>query len=248
MWSLFIMFRYLLLLINSKIEWTEVQSHDQKMHKKCCVGAFLLFLSSHTLSHIPPLLQCHALKNGNLGSSWSSPNSLKQLHTKQGRTEQAGALSLPYMPWEALLWSQRQRTAWFEQHSGTQGTQMASTKSCHEPQPMAAGIPEPGKSDFTGNLGSPGRLGGSASSSLAPVSGCSWSSSVGNDCQAQLQLWAVLYENKECLKAVSDHGLHSELPDIHCTLQMERDNKTGSGKHLAAFPYPDLMGTVATTQ
>lgn len=60
-----------------------------------------------------PLLQC---------STWSFPNSLKQLHKKQARTEQAGTLSLPYTPLEALLRSQRQRTAWFEQHSWTQVT------------------------------------------------------------------------------------------------------------------------------
>lgn len=86
---------------------------------------------------------------------------------------------------------------------------------------MAAGIPVPKKSDFTGNLGNPGRLGGSASSSLTPVSGCSQHSPEGNDCQAQLELWAVLYKNKECLKPVSDHGLHFEPPAIHLKLQRE---------------------------
>lgn len=69
-----------------------------------------------------PLLQCHFVKNGNLCSTWSFPNSLKQLHKNQARTEQAGTLSLPYIPWEALLRSQRQRTAWFELHSWTQVT------------------------------------------------------------------------------------------------------------------------------
>lgn len=111
--------------------------------------------------------------------------------------------------------------------------------------------------NFTGSLGKAGRLRGSDSSSLPPASGCSWYSSGGSDCQAQLELWAVLYENKECLKPVSDHGLHFGPPDIHLKSQMEilllsklslPDNKTGSGKHLAAFLCPDLMGTVATTQ
>lgn len=48
------------------------------------------------------LLERHALMNANLGSTLSCQKSLKQLYTKQGRTEDVGIFSLWDPPLETL--------------------------------------------------------------------------------------------------------------------------------------------------
>lgn len=261
MWSLFIMLKYLLLLINSKIKWTEVQSCDQKMHMSCCVGPSLLSHSSHTLE-CPPSHLCSVVLWGMeicappLGVLQTPSGSCTQ--NKPGLSRQEHSVFLTAH--RKLCWGLKGReqpglksTAGPKWH--TTSGKLTSPKSCHKPQPTANGS----RNSTAKEIRFPWKPGESreAGGFLFPPScqWCSWYSSEGSDCQAQL--WAVPHENKECLKPVSDHGLHFEPPDIHLKWQMEilllsksslPDNKTGSGKHLAAFPYPDLMGTVATTQ
>lgn len=88
------------------------------------------------------LLQCHALKNGNLCSTWSFPNFLKQLHTnKPGLSRQEHSVFLT--PHQKLYWGRKGReqpgltsTAEPKWHNFLK---LTSPKSCHKPQPTANG-------------------------------------------------------------------------------------------------------------
>lgn len=149
--------------------------------------------SSHTLEHLPShsySVMLWKTETSNVSSFWSSPNwrmqfwilkngnleecapplgVLKKLHTKQGRTEQAGTLT----PHEKLCWGLKSReqpglnsTAEAKWHK-TSG-KLSSPKICHKLQPTVKGSRYSSAKEirFAWKPGNPGRLGGNASSSL----------------------------------------------------------------------------------
>lgn len=149
--------------------------------------------SSHTLNTLPATSRVVLWRMETCAPTLGVPQTLSSSCTqnKPGLSRQEHSVFIT--PHEKLCWSLQgteqpglNSTAEAKWHKTS--WKLSSPKSHHKPQPIANGSRYSSAEEirFHWKPGNTGRLGSSASSSLAPRSGCSRYSSEGSDCQAQL--------------------------------------------------------------